>query len=123
VRIGDALVLRFGVAARAAVSLFASCDECSDPVPHCPYFPTVTVVTQGGGTVAYVSALVSSSPLSCSPTPTGATCSGGGDGRLHLEAPGFQPVDVDSTVTETPGPNCGCPRFTREPSTVTLNPS
>ena len=119
----DALTLRFGVALIAAASLAVSCGECSGPSPGCPYFPTLTVATPAGSTLTGVEATVSGSPLTCDPSPTGAICVGGGDGPLHVEAPGFQPVDVDSTVTRTSAPNCGCPGFTRTPSTVTLNPS
>ena len=117
----DSLALRFGVALIAAASLTVSCGDCS--TPHCPYYVTVTVASPAGGTLTGVVATVSGSPLTCDPTPTGAICAGGGDGPLHVEAPGFQPVAVDSTVTRTPAPACGCPDFTREPSTVTLNPS
>ena len=119
----DVLAFRFGIAVLAATLLVASCDECSGPVPQCPFYVTLAVVTPAGGTLTGVNATVSGSPLTCEPTPTGATCAGGGDGQLHVEAPGFQSVDVDSTVTRTAAPKCGCPGFTREPSTVTLNPS
>jgi hypothetical protein len=119
----DALVFRFAVAVLAAVPLVSSCDVCPGAPPQCPYNVTLTVVTPGGGMLTDVSATVSGKLLICSPTSAGAFCAGGGDGALHVEAPGFQPVDVDSRVTTTPAAKCGCPRFTREPSTVTLNPS
>jgi hypothetical protein len=109
------------VALISVVPLLGSCgDDCN---PKCPYYVILTVETSNGS-APQVSASVAGSPLTCSPSPTGAYCSGGGDGRLHVEAPGFQPIDIDSTVTETPAPGgCGCPGFTRVPSTVTLSPS
>jgi hypothetical protein len=107
----------------AAALFLVSCDLCPSPPLECPFDVTLTVATPSGGTLTGVEATVSGSPLTCDSTPTGATCVGGGDGQLHVEAPGFQPIDVDSTVTRTPAPACGCPGFTRDPSNVTLNPS
>ncbi len=98
-----------------------SCNGC--PELECPYAVSLSVSTATGGELTGLTATVSGQPLSCRATRWGATCDGGGDGRLHLEAPGFQPVDVDSTVTETPASRCGCPDFTREPSTVVLEPA
>jgi hypothetical protein len=118
-----ALALRIGLALIAAGSVAVSCGECSGPSLQCPYYVTLTVTTPAGGTLTGVKATVSGSPLTCDPIPSGALCSGGGDGRLHVEAPGFQPVDVDSTVMTTPAPRCGCPGVGRDPSTVTLTPS
>jgi len=102
----------------------ASSDEgCPEPRPQCPYFVTLTVTSSAKEQLTNVEATVSGQQLSCNPTPTGALCEGGGEGSLHVQAPGFEPVDVDSTVTESAVPRCGCATFTRDPSSVTLTPS
>jgi hypothetical protein len=114
----------FGLVLIGVVAVLPSCGSvCTGPTPQCPYYVTLTVAAPDGGALTGVEASVSGSPLMCVSAPPGALCNGGGNGSLHVEAPGFQPVDVTSTVTETPAPACGCPGFTREPSTVTLNPS
>jgi hypothetical protein len=109
-----------------SVALGLACSsDCAEPPLECPYLGgllSLTVTSHGAQQLTSVEATVSGSPLTCSLTRTGAVCFGEGEGQLHVEAPGFQPIDVVSTVTEVPGPRCGCPTLERNPSSVTLNP-
>ena len=98
-------------------------EACRGPGPRCVVLATLTVTSSAGGQLIGVRATVSNQPLTCNETPTGAVCDGGGDGPLHVEAPGYQAVDVDSKVIETPGPECGCPGHERTPAAVTLVPN
>ena len=110
----------------AACVGLASCDDCPGPVPQCPAAELdFTVTTSDGQSLSGVEATLSGAPFDCRPTPTGAYCSrlGAAPGLLHVTAPGFQPVDVDATVTTTSAPHCGCPGATLTPSTVSLGPS
>lgn len=105
-----------------ALGCASSDDGCPEPSPQCPYFVTLTVTSSANEPLTDVEATVSGHQLTCNSTPTGAFCYGGGEGSLQVRAPGFQSVDVYSTVTESAVPRCGCPTFTRDPSSVTLTP-
>ena len=107
----------------AALLVACGCGSCPEPQLQCPNDVLLTVTSPMGTELTGVSATVAGSQLTCWGSPTGAVCNGGGSGLLHVEAPGFQPLDVESTVTEAPAPHCGCPAVTREPATVTLEPA
>jgi hypothetical protein len=97
--------------------------DCSTTEFHCPAgVAEFTLTSASGAPIEYVNASMPDYTITCRPNATGAVCEGGGDGTIHIESPGFQAVDVPSTVSETPAAECGCPTFTRHPSTVMLEP-
>lgn len=96
---------------------------CRGPVLECPFYVVLAVSAPDGGAITGVQATLSGVALGCEATATGAGCLGSGTpGPLKVTAPGFQPIDVNATVTTTPAPPCGCPRSMLEPSSVTLSP-
>lgn len=119
---------RGGILIVAAVALLASCgqDECSGHPAPCPASESALTVTDTAGqAVSDVEATLSGVALSCASSANGTVCfsRGGASGPLHVEAPGFQPVDVNATVSETAGSACGCASATLTPAHVTLQPS
>jgi hypothetical protein len=78
-----------GLVLTAVAAVLMSCDACPSPGPECPYFVTLIVAAADGGALSGVEATVSGSPLACDSTPTGAICTGGGNGPLHVDAPGL----------------------------------
>ncbi len=114
----------------AVATFLVSCgSECPDGHPLCPHIsPSFTVVTSPEQSLVGVEATIGSNAFACTPTQTGAICTAESPldsmaGLLHVTAPGFQPVAVDSSVERTPAEACGCATDSRRPSTVTLNPS
>ncbi len=67
--------------------------------------------------------------MKCEPNGTATTCTWPfepaitGNYSLEVKAPGFQPANVDATISVAPDPKCGCTEATMKPSEVILDRS
>jgi len=129
-------LVRLGVLLTAALLGQTS---CGTPCPHsCPAKwilvnrLAVTAAMNGGAVTGVQATLTGPATvvLSCQAQDNGtaASCtwpSGpviAGSYSLELTAPGFQSMNLSTTVTGVSDPQCGCDSATMQPSAVTLNP-